>query len=53
MHIRLSVHNLFDNPATVREIKSAYFEVNKIVEIPVYVKVYQKRNDEIAYSFCV
>lgn len=32
---------------------SSYFEVNKYVEIPVYVKVFQKRNGEIAYSFCV
>ncbi|MBQ4514732.1 MAG: hypothetical protein II969_17195 [Anaerolineaceae bacterium] len=31
---------------------TSYFEVNKYVEIPVYVKDFQKRNGEIAYSIC-
>ena len=32
---------------------SSYFEGKKYVDIPVYVKSFQKRNGEIAYSFCV
>ena len=31
----------------------SYYDLNKYVEIPVYVKVFQKRNGELAYSFCV
>ena len=30
-----------------------YLDFNKYVEIPVYVKVFQKRNGDLAYSFCV
>ena len=31
----------------------SYHEVNSYIEIPVYVKVFQKRNGDISYSFCV
>ena len=30
-----------------------YYERNEEVEVPVYVKTFKKRSDDIGYSFCV
>ena len=53
LRFKISVH-ICDRRYYVDEYSPAsYFDLNKYVEIPVYVKVFQKRNGDLAYSFCV
>ena len=52
--VTYTIRDICDRRYYVDEYSPAsYYDLNKYVEIPVYVKVFQKRNGDLAYSFCV